>query len=171
MAGRKKNKGRLLSAAILSIAVLGVAAIVFLTPEKQPPKASIYFFKNNTFVPVARFIPKNANPLFFVTEELLRGPSEKEREAGYFTEIPAGTKLRHIHRQKNTIMADFSKELEEYGGGAAKVQGLLAQIVYTLTDISGAKNVQILVEGKTEAALGGEGYIIDKPLTRKDTGF
>lgn len=171
MAGRKKKKFRGLLAAVLLAAVLGACAVLFLTAEKQPSKASIYFFKNGSFIPVGRAVPQKANPLFFAAEELLRGPSAKERKSGYFTEIPAGTRLRHVHRQNDTVMADFSKELEEYGGGAARVQGLLAQIVYTLTDISGAKNVQILVEGKTETALGGEGYIIDKPLTRKDTGF
>jgi germination protein M len=171
MAGRKKKKLKWFLAAVLLTAVLGMAAFIFFTAEKQPSKANIYFFKNNIFVPVARQVPQKANPLFFAAEELLRGPSDKERKGGYFTEIPAGTKLRHIHRQKDTVIADFSKELEEYGGGAARVQGLLAQIVFTLTDISGAKNVQILVDGRTEAALGGEGYIIDKPLTRKDTGF
>ncbi|MFA5104715.1 MAG: GerMN domain-containing protein [Candidatus Margulisiibacteriota bacterium] len=171
MAGRKKKKLKWFFVAVLFTVVAGVSAFMFFTAEKQPSKVSIYFFKNDLFAPVVRAVPQKANPLFFAAEELLRGPSDKERKSGYFTEIPIGTKLRHIHRQKDTVIADFSKELEEYGGGAARVQGLLAQIVYTLTDISGAKNVQILVEGRTEAALGGEGYIIDKPLTKKDTGF
>lgn len=171
MVGRKKKKFKWLFAAVFFVLAVAAASVVFFTSDIQPSKAKIFFFKNGAFIPVARFVPQGANPMFFAAEELLRGPSEKELKNGFFTEIPLGTKLRHIHRQKQTIIADFSKELEEYGGGAARVQGLLAQIVYTLTEISGASSVQILVEGKTEAALGGEGYIIDKPLTRKDTGF
>ncbi len=171
MAGRKKKRSRWFFAAVLFTAVLGISIFLFLAAARRSSKANIYFFKNSFFIPVERKIPPKANSLFFAAEELLRGPSDKERKSGYFTEIPAGTKLRQIHKQGNIVIADFSKELEGYGGGAARVQGLLAQIVFTLTDISGAEKVQVLVDGRTETALGGEGYIIDKPLTRKDTGF
>ncbi len=171
MAGRKKKKSSWLLVAVLLAVAVGLCALFIFTASRTPSTANIYFFKNSSFLPVEREIPKTANPLFFAAEELLRGPSDKEKQKGYFSEIPDGTKLRQVHMQNGTVIADFSKELEEYGGGAARVQGLLAQIVFTLTDVSGAQKVQILVDGRTEAALGGEGYIIDKPLTRKDTGF
>jgi spore germination protein GerM len=171
MNARRKKRGKVTAFAAILIAAALAAAFLFVTAEKPAYKANIFFFKNGSFVPVERTASPKADPLFFAAEELLRGPSDAERKQGYFTEIPSETKLRNIRRQNGTVIADFTKELEEYGGGAARVQGLLAQIVYSLTDISGAEKVQILVEGRTEAALGGEGYVIDKPLTRQDTGF
>ncbi len=157
--------------ALLVLIAAGFAGYVLMTAQKPPAKANIFFFKNSFFLPVERTIPQKSDPLYFVAEELLRGPSGLEIKNGYFSEIPEGTKLRQIYKKGDTVIADFSKELASYGGGAARVQGLLAQVVFTLTDVSGASKVQIMVEGRTEAALGGEGYIIDKPLTRKDTGF
>ena len=44
----------------------------------------------------------------------------------------------------------------------------VAQIVYTGTQFEGVDAVRILIEGERVEAIGGEGFIVAKPLTRRD---
>jgi len=44
--------------------------------------------------------------------------------------------------------------------------GQLKQIVYTATNFSTVKDVQILIEGQPRDYLGGDGVYIGKPLSR-----
>lgn len=152
----------------ITIVVAAIFFIVFTTPWQPKDTVKIYFFKNGGMVTVER----KAKPAVSLEEtaikQLLKGPSIIEKSKGYFTEIPKNTRFRSIKREGNIVKVDFTKELELYGGGTATVKGLLSQIVYTLTDLEGIEKVHILVNGKEEIALGGEGYIIDKPLSRDD---
>ncbi len=156
---------------VILIGIVFVAAVYLLIFQSEPEttsSAKIFFFKGNKLVSVARQVPDKADIFYFITTQLLQGPSSAEKKKGHYTQIPEGTKVRTIVKQDGTVRVDFSKELSMYGGGAARVQGMLAQIVYTITDINGVKRVQLMIDGKKEPALGGEGFIIDKPLTRKD---
>ena len=73
--------------------------------------------------------------------------------------------------EKRTAIINFNARLEEYGGGATHVRGMIAQIVYTATGLQGIDKAWIWVEGKKSIVLGGEGLVLDKPLTREDTGY
>ena len=44
----------------------------------------------------------------------------------------------------------------------------LAQVVYTVTQFSTVKGVQFALDGEPIEVIGGEGVVIDHPLTRKD---
>jgi len=168
----KKKGGKAmkkLSWAVLAVASIACAAYVLMqTPFFQGGTAGIYFFKDGKLSQVKRPLPENVDPMKFVLEQLLAGPTAEEKASGLFSQIPEKTKLRAVRRKAGTVSADFTKDLEMYGGGTAKVYGSLEQIVYTLTALKGVKAVQILVEGRREVSLGSEGLIIDKPLTRKD---
>ncbi len=170
----KKRKSKLLSfiGLIFILAAITAGFVFFVNLQNvllfKPKTVKIYFFKDNTLSYVERTLPKNAMPLYFAAEQLLLGPNEAESAKGYYSEIPKGTKIISVYKKGDTIIADFSNELGNYGGGTAKVQSLLAQIVYTFLEQSKAKKVQILVGGKTETILGGEGFLIDKPLTKDD---
>jgi len=170
---RKKKRTFKRFVFIAAVLAIAGAALFFLVSPVQISSgpAKIYLFKGSKLVYVERQVPNGAKELFFVAEELLRAPSATEKQQGYFSQIPQQTKLRNVYKRGDTVLADFSKDLETYGGGTSKVQGLLAQIVYTFTDLPGIKKVQILVDGATESALGSEGYVIDKPLIRKDVKF
>ncbi|MEW5861695.1 MAG: spore germination protein, partial [Cyanobacteriota bacterium] len=52
--------------------------------------------------------------------------------------------------------------------GSASMTGRVAQILYTATSINPNTNVWIDVEGKRLEVLGGEGLVIDQPLTRQN---
>lgn len=159
---------RLLWTALIA-AVIGIAALFFAQDlEKQSKEVKIYFFKSGKLAVVKRLPGEKADPYNFAIEQLLQGPIREEKDSGYYTQIPENTRVRVIYREGRTVNADFTKELEMYGGGTTKVYGSLAQIVYTLTSLKGVKDVQILINGRREIALGSEGLIIDKPLRRKD---
>jgi spore germination protein GerM len=62
---------------------------------------------------------------------------------------------------------DLSQEFTA-GGGSASMTGRVAQILYTATSINPNTNVWIDVEGKRLEVLGGEGLVLDQPLTRQN---
>ena len=153
------------------VAFLIGAFVYFLVIKAGTPgegKVRIFFLKGEGISSVTREVPKGKGSAPFAARELLKGPTKPEREAGYFSEIPAGVRLRSIAIEGDTAVVDLSSNIGEYGGGTARVEGIVAEIVYTLTDLSGVERVSILVDGKSGVALGGEGYIIDRPLGRRD---
>jgi len=89
------------------------------------------------------------------------------------TGIPKGTTLRSLKVKSDSIYIDLSKPFTS-GGGSASMMGRLAQILYTATSLNPKAKVFLAVEGKPLTALGGEGLIVDQPLTRsqfeQDTG-
>lgn len=89
------------------------------------------------------------------------------------TGIPKGTALRSLKVKSDSVYIDLSK-LFTSGGGSLSMTGRLAQILYTATSLNSNAKVFLSVEGKPLTVLGGEGLIVDQPLTRsqfeQDTG-
>jgi len=150
------------------LAAIIAAALAFTVITNTIPSVKIYFFKDGKLAYVKRPIEKNAEPLSVAFTGLLKGPTQKEIRSGYFSEIPKNTKITEIIKNGTLIELTFSKELANYGGGSARVLGLVTQIVYTFTEIKGINKVKINIEDKDEVVLGGEGLVIDKPLGRED---
>ena len=94
---------------------------------------------------------------------LLAGPTDK----AVTTTIPKNTKLRNISVKSDGIHVDLSQDFTS-GGGSTSMTARLAQILYTATSIEASAKVWINVEGKPLETLGGEGIVIDQPMTRKD---
>lgn len=136
--------------------------------EEQPGKISVFFPKNGQILPVERALPADKLPEEQALESLLKGPSAQEKAEGFFTEIPSGTRGKVVLNEGGVITIDFSKELGQYGGGTARVQALLSQIVLTFSDIKGIDSVKLLISGKEGPALGSEGFVIEKPLSKRD---
>ncbi len=100
--------------------------------------------------------------------ELLWGPTQGNL-AGFTTAIPTPLEvcsfagraedwgprvtLRSLTIQNGVAVADFSKEINAYGGGSLRVQQMRAQITQTLMQFSTVKEVRIAVEGQTEGVL------------------
>lgn len=135
------------------------------------PTVRVYFLKGESLVPVERPLQNTNEPLAAAARELMSGPTAEEKQAGLFSEIPPKARIQKIIREDGTVLISFNSELEKYGGGSARVQGLIAQIVYTFTEVPGVTKVRILVGKKGEVVLGGEGFVIDKPLARQDIKF
>lgn len=84
--------------------------------------------------------------------ELLQGPDSRERNRGFATEIPNGTRLRDITINNGVARADFSAELNN-AAGSCRVAAIRAQIERTLRQFSTVKSVVISVEGNSSAVL------------------
>ena len=99
------------------------------------------------------------------------GEITPQQKDGYYTELPPHATILKVKKSKDTIIVDYNSALESYGGGASRVQALVGQIVYSFTELPGISKVKITVNGATEIVLGGEGFVIDKPLKRSDLSF
>lgn len=93
---------------------------------------------------------------------LLAGPKDKDVDST----IPKGTRLRDVKVQPDGIHVDLSKEFTT-GGGSAAMTGRVAQVIYTATSLEPTAKVWIDVEGKPLEILGGEGLVLEQPLTRQ----
>jgi germination protein M len=100
-------------------------------------------------------------------EALLEGPDSFEEDYGLRTAVPDGTQLLDLKIADGIARVDLTSEFES-GGGSASMQMRLAQVVYTLTQFPTVKGVVFSLDGEPIDVLGGEGIIIDHPLTRRD---
>src|SRR5450830_120362 len=81
--------------------------------------------------------------------ELLKGPTESEKQQGLFSPIPEGTRLNSYAVEGDTAKVDFSGELLKFGGGSAAVRGITAEINKTvLANDPRAGTVEVTIDGQ-----------------------
>ena len=128
----------------------------------------LYFLLGEDLEDVQLRIPNTTKIATAALEHLLWGPPSPNL-AGFGTEIPtpqqvltfpgrqAGwgprVRLLSVTITDGIALADFSKEMEAYGGGSLRVKMLRDQITQTLKQFSTVQQVIIAVEGETETAL------------------
>jgi spore germination protein GerM len=95
-------------------------------------------------------------------ETMLKGTSTPELTST----IPQGTQLRQVEVKANGVHVDLSSEFTS-GGGSTSMIGRVGQVIYTATTLDPNAPVWISVEGKPLETLGGEGLMLDQPMTRK----
>ena len=100
-------------------------------------------------------------------EGLLAGPDTREQAAAVGSQIPSGTQLLGLSVDNAVATVDLTSEFES-GGGSASMNMRIAQVVYTLTQFPTVKGVLFELDGRRVDVLGGEGVIVDQPVTRKD---
>jgi spore germination protein GerM len=99
-------------------------------------------------------------------ESALNQLLEGSKTSTLTTTIPSATKLRSVSIKPNGIHVDLSRQFTT-GGGSTSMTGRLAQILYTATSLNPDAKVWLFVEGKPLEILGGEGLVLEQPLTRK----
>jgi spore germination protein GerM len=96
-------------------------------------------------------------------EELLRGPSGQEIQAGIGSEIPKGTILLGVEEKGDTIDLNLSRRFAS-GGGSSSLETRLEQLRRTVAASAGGKKVFLSVEGRRLSAAAGEGLEIKQPI-------
>jgi spore germination protein GerM len=82
------------------------------------------------------------------------------------TTIPEGTQLKSLKVESNGIHVDLSQSFKT-SGGSTGTTGRVAQLLYTVTSLNPNAPVWLAVEGKQLESLGGEGLMLEQPLTRQ----
>ncbi|HEX3256583.1 MAG TPA: Gmad2 immunoglobulin-like domain-containing protein [Gaiellaceae bacterium] len=100
-------------------------------------------------------------------EALLEGPDPRERAAGVGSQVPPGTQFLGLTVEDGIATVDLTSEFES-GGGSASLNMRIAQVVYMLTQFPTVKGVLFQLDGQSVDVLGGEGIVVDQPVTRKD---
>lgn len=104
---------------------------------------------------------KPASILSAAFDQLLNGP----KAADVASTIPSGTKLLGLDVKDDGVHVNLSQSFTS-GGGSASMSGRLAQVIYTASALQPDAPVWISVEGQPLEVLGGEGVMVDQPMTR-----
>ena len=122
---------------------------VYFSNSKKDPQT----LECDKVYPVERKVPKTQTLARMALEELLKGPTQREKERGYFTNINPGVKIQSLMIKDGVVKVDFNKRLEYQVGGSCRVRAIRAQIIATLRQFPTVKKVIISVNGKTEGIL------------------
>ncbi len=120
----------------------------FFNNDKLDPE-----FSCNKVFPVERKIVKTPAVARAALEELLKGPTEEEKEQGFFTSLNPGVKIQSLNIKDEVAYVDFDEQLEFQVGGSCRVAAIRAQIIQTLKQFSTIKDVVISINGRTEDIL------------------
>jgi spore germination protein GerM len=113
---------------------------------------------------VTRTVSKES-PMGDALNLLLQGPSSTEQKTGCRTLIPQGSRLLGASVKNGVATLNFSDEFQFNQFGSEGSLAQLMQVVYTATEFSTVKSVQILIEGQKRDYLT-EGVWIGSPLAR-----
>jgi germination protein M len=102
--------------------------------------------------------------------DLLEGVNADEQDLGMTSAIPEGTELLGVAVEGDVATVDLSGEFAE-GGGTLSMNARLAQVVYTVTQFPTVEAMRLHLDGEPATALGGEGLMVDRLLTREDFEF
>jgi hypothetical protein len=136
-------------------------------PSSDSITVTVYFGKNEKIAAASRVIPKTQQVGAAAMKALLEGPTAAEQQGGIGTTIPEGTTLLGLDIKDHIATVDLSKEYAS-GGGSASMFMRLAEVVLTLTQFPTVDGVNFKLDGEPIQVLGGEGIIIDHPMTRAD---
>lgn len=144
-----------------------------IVQQKDPDTANgnsvfVYMYFHDHLYPVRRPVAFDVDPLSYSLQELMKGLTDKEAQRGLVTQIPRGLEVHDVEFKDGVAHIFFGPELLKISGGAAQIEGVLSQVVYTATRFAHVKAVVIRIVGKPQSALalGGEGYIIDGPINK-----
>jgi hypothetical protein len=127
----------------------------------------VWFTRDESLFMVKRSVASTPRIGTAALESLLAGPGPREQAAAVGSQIPAGTQLLGLSVEDGVATVDLTSEFES-GGGSASMNMRIAQIVYTLTQFPTVKGVLFELDGQRVDVLGGEGVVVDQPVTRKD---
>ncbi len=146
-----------------------IAALLLLLAPAAAEAASVkvYFTKGEQLASVDREIPNGAGIVTATVQELLKGPTAAETRAGFGTAIPSGSVLASasIDAGNRLAILDFTgrfgsaKKLPDNDQAFREVYGArLAQVVYTVSALTGLDRVRVHVPGQVARTLSREDF-------------
>lgn len=109
-------------------------------------------------------VPRDVgDDLAALTAALLAGPTNDEFINRYRSALPSGIAVNVVQRSGARILLDVSDQIQSLSGESLVLA--LAQIVYTMSDISGVTSVDITVAGEDARWPTSSGEFQDDPLT------
>ena len=114
---------------------------------------------------VNRRLPVSASPLTDALNALISGPTTDEKATGLISLIPEGTELLSAAVRDGTAFLSLSEDFQYNIYGIDGYVGQLCEIVFTATEFSTVRDVQILIQGRRIDYLA-EGIWIGSPLSR-----
>jgi len=97
------------------------------------------------YVPVTRLVPETADVAKAAVEELIKGPKQGSQ---LFSSLLRTTRVLDVKQEKDLVTVNLSSDILKYDDGKEASPEALQSLVLSLTESTGAKQVQLLVEGK-----------------------
>jgi hypothetical protein len=91
--------------------------------------------------------------IFLSLSELLKGPTEDEKDLGFFTSINDGVLINSIVIRGGTAEVNFSEELDKNVAGSCRVTAIVSQITNTVLQFNGISNVIVSIGGRVNDVL------------------
>jgi len=135
-------------------------AVTFVEPDTVAVK--VYFRMAgfdapaacDTVQPVERTVSSKAAVYRAVIDELIKGPTDAEKAAGYSSALPASVTLKSVAADADGVVtADFTGSLLRGVSGSCRLAALRAQIVSTLKQFPEVRDVVIAINGRIQEAL------------------
>lgn len=117
--------------------------------------------------PASKISQDPAELLEFSIQELLQGPTANESDKGLYSEIPPGTKLLGINQTSQGLYINLSDTFSS-GGGSNSMEQRLEEVLKTVVTLKLPKPVYLQVNGKLLKVLGGEGVMVNEPLSEDE---
>lgn len=163
----KKNK---IALAVIGILLFSFLAYVFINKSKDKTQegVKVFFCKliGNQIVtePVLRKMQNNETSIKFAIKNLLEGPTKEEKEKGFFSEIPVGTRLIDIKEEVDQLRINLNDQFIS-GGGTESMVSRMNQLKNTALKSEPIRKVYVDIDGKQLEVLGNEGLEITQPLS------
>lgn len=105
--------------------------------------------------PVERTVPRSPRIALAAIDDLLYGPTEKEKTDGYTTALPGQPKIivQKLMIEDGVARVDFNDAFNFQVGGSCRVMMIRAQVEETLKQFPTVRDVVISVNGQTELIL------------------
>jgi spore germination protein GerM len=118
--------------------------------------------------PLTRSIPlppDSVKRLTLTVEALIAGPTEAEKAAGYYSELPPPTTVLGVASTANGLVLNLSADFTS-GGGTDSMGQRLNQLIATVEAAVPNTPVFLDVNGQRVTFIGGEGIEVPQPLKR-----
>jgi hypothetical protein len=128
---------------------------------EQTASGQVFFYLNGELAGVDREVAGGGQTAEFGMIELLKGPNEEEKAAGYITYIPEGTKLQYstIKMDNSEYDVNISGELLQLSGDKDKAAKALAQIEKTLQGLTNIQSIGITIAAEGAGSEPQDAYV------------